>query len=690
MRRSICLCEPYAALAGQHSTWKFIYTTSNPLPKGTRLKFDIQSKGRDIDWQVPDINIKNGDNVIYALLEDGEILNAREVETPDSIVPQYEFTLSSQLKTGSTFTIVMGPAPKAKDAQGNVAQRTIQRRRSFLLYIDPKGKGNYEEPEIFSMDIRGNVLHAIRILSPSFVAKNKRFDITVRFEDQYGNLTSHAPPDTLIDLSYEHLRENLNWKLFVPETGFVILPNLYFNEAGIYKIQLRNLKTKEVFTSAPIKCFPENGRSLFWGLLHGESERVDSTENIESCLRHFRDEKAMNFYATSCFESIEETPNEIWKLISQNITDFNEEDRFITILGCQWQGDSPNEGLRQIVYFKDNKPILRKKDGKSNQIGKIYKSVSAKELISVPSFTMGEHTLYDFKEFTPEFERVVEIYNAWGSSECTTDEGNLRPITAGGGKGIKEKAQGSIRKALSHNCRFGFVAGGLDDRGAYSDFFESDQIQYSPGITGVICDKHTRETIMEAIFNRSCYATTGARIIVGFEVAGQRMGGELTTATKPGLSVNRHLSGYVAGTASVRKVEIIRNGKIIKVFEPNHYTLDFTYDDMDTLADVVIDAKDGKPPFAYYYIRVIQEDGHIAWGSPIWVDYVPDTRNPKANKNLAKPIAKPAPKTGKAAALAMLIPPDIDMNAADDDELDDAIEEPLIFPKPPKPKKGKK
>ena len=79
----------------------------------------------------------------------------------------------------------------------------------------------------------------------------------VRFEDEFGNLTNNAPEDTLIELSHEHLRENLNWKLFVPETGFISLPNLYFNEAGIYTIQLVNSKTKEIFRSAPISVFPK-------------------------------------------------------------------------------------------------------------------------------------------------------------------------------------------------------------------------------------------------------------------------------------------------------------------------------------------------------------------------------------------------------------------------------------------------
>ena len=280
------------------------------------------------------------------------------------------------------------------------------------------------------MDIRGGELANIRILTPSFVAKNKRFDVIVRFEDEFGNLTNDAPEDTLIELSHEHLRENLNWKLFVPETGFISLPNLYFNEAGVYTIQLVNSKTKQIFRSSPIRCFPDNNKHLYWGLLHGESDRFDSTENIENCLRHFRDDKAFNFYGTSPYESQEETSNDIWKSISQNIADFDEDERFTTFLGFQWQGEPKIEGSRLIVYSKENKPLLRKKDIKNSSLKKIYKSFSPKEIISIPSFTMAKGVEYNFDNFDPDFERVVEIYNAWGSSEMTKKEGNPRPISS--------------------------------------------------------------------------------------------------------------------------------------------------------------------------------------------------------------------------------------------------------------------
>jgi hypothetical protein len=380
------------------------------------------------------------------------------------------------------------------------------------------------------------------------------------------------------------------------------------------------MQTKEKFRSYPIKCFAEQDKSLFWGLLHGESERVDSAENIETCLRHIRDEKSLQFFSTSSFESAEETSNEVWKSISSHITEFNEENRFATFLGMQWESNLPEEGLRTFVFAKDNKPILRKKDPKNSGLKKIYKGLAPKELIAIPSFSMAKGLGTNFGDFTPEFERVVEIYNAWGSSECTEDEGNTRPITSSTKQGLFLWADGSIRKALNQNLRFGFVAGGLDDRGVFSELYEGDQLQYSPGLTGIMASEHTREALFTALYNRSCYATTGERIILGFAIAGIPMGSELSTKIKPGLVYNRHISGYVAGTCPIKEIEIIRNGKLIHTLYPNETNLEFTFDDSEMITQVALPGSSETPDFVYYYLRVLQEDGHMAWSSPIWID----------------------------------------------------------------------
>ncbi len=633
MPRSITYADPKFALAGERKTWKFIYTPGTDLPKGAHLKFDMDSKGREFDWEIPQVNLKSKKNLIWIQTGDKKPLSAKEVFTKQSKIPQFEFILPGEAKAGEPITIFIGSPDANKEKKGNRSQTNTLRRRSFYLHINPKGKGEYKETETFHIDVRGNHLETIRITTPSIVTKNQRFDVVVRFEDAYGNLTGNAPEETLIEFSYERLRDNINWKLFVPETGFINLPNLYFNEPGIYRIQLKNLTTKKVFFSSPIKCFAEHQTHLFWGLLHGESTLWNATDDIESCLRYQRDEATTQFFANSSFESDQETTSDQWKMITSHISEFNEDERFTTFLGLQWTGICVSEGLRHIVYSKDNKSLLRRKESKANSLKKIYKSHTPKDFISIPSFTMGSTTVFNFKEFTPEYEKVIEIYNAWGSSECTKAEGNPRPIFSKSKKGIHEKEEGSIRKALNQNCRFGFIAGGLDDRGVYASLFETDQVQYSPGLTAILAINQTRDSLIQALSKRSCYATTGPRIIIGFHIAKQPMGTILNTKSKPGLLFNRHLSGYIVGTDEIKEVLIIRNGKPFQTLSSKESIFEFSIDDSEPLEKISLkpSSKEGFP-FTYYYMRIMQKDGHLGWSSPIWVDLLPNQAPEKKKK----------------------------------------------------------
>ncbi|NGX53146.1 MAG: hypothetical protein KR126chlam5_01459 [Candidatus Anoxychlamydiales bacterium] len=612
MRRSICQADPHFAIAGETRTWRFSYTPSNALSKNTKLTFEMQSDTRPIDWQLPNVDIKKKSNVIWLEIPGSKNLAAKQIKDPKTTKIGYEFTLPRDIKIGENIIICMGSID-GKENLATKCQYYTQRKKIFNLHINVKSKA---ETETFHMDVRGTKLKTLKIITPSFVARNKRFDVVVRFEDEYGNLTNNTDQETLIELSYEHLRENLNWKLFIPETGFITLPNLYFNEPGVYKIQLKNLKTNELFFSPPIKCFDFSNLCLFWGSFHAESEKYDAAKNIENCLRYFRDDKAMQFYASSCFDSEEETSAAIWKNIASQISEFNEDERFTAFLGLQWNGTIKEEGLRELIFTKDNKNILRKKDLRSNSLKKIYKTLTSKDLIAIPSFTMGSESVYDFKDFNEEFERVVEIYNAWGSSEMSSKEGNLRPISGP----IKENPEGSIQKALLSGCRFGFVAGALDDRGVFSKLFDSSQKQYSPGLTAIIAKDQTRDSLIEALQKKSCYATTGKKIIAGLSVANEPMGAELSSATKPGLLYNRYICGYVIGTTKLKEVVLLRNNKILTRFSPNDFEFNFTYDDTVALKDISIKAKEDKPPFIFYYLRAVQEDSHIVWTSPIWVD----------------------------------------------------------------------
>ena len=70
------------------------------------------------------------------------------------------------------------------------------------------------------------------------------------------------------------------------------------------------------------------------------------------------------------------------------------------------------------------------------------------------------------------------------------------------------------------------------------------------------------------------------------------------------------LEAKIVGTGAIRKVEVIKNNTYVHTQRGQGPELAFTYVDNDVEAGE-----------AYYYIRVEQENGELAWASPIWVTY---------------------------------------------------------------------
>ena len=80
------------------------------------------------------------------------------------------------------------------------------------------------------------------------------------------------------------------------------------------------------------------------------------------------------------------------------------------------------------------------------------------------------------------------------------------------------------------------------------------------------------------------------------------MGEEIAIAGKPELKV------AIQGTAPLKQVDIIKEGKFIFTTNPGQANAEFTFRD---------EKFDGEE--CYYYVRVIQTNKQMAWASPIWV-----------------------------------------------------------------------
>jgi hypothetical protein len=122
-------------------------------------------------------------------------------------------------------------------------------------------------------------------------------------------------------------------------------------------------------------------------------------------------------------------------------------------------------------------------------------------------------------------------------------------------------------------------------------------------MTAVLAEQLTRESVFQALHARRCYTTTFARILMDFSVNGQPMGSELKI--DPGDVVE--FAGSVHGTAAIDRLEIVRDNRDVYCIEPNQLDAKFHW-------------RDRPNESAYYYLRVTQCDGEMAWSSPVWVD----------------------------------------------------------------------
>ncbi len=148
--------------------------------------------------------------------------------------------------------------------------------------------------------------------------------------------------------------------------------------------------------------------------------------------------------------------------------------------------------------------------------------------------------------------------------------------------------KGFVNLALEKGYKLGFQASS-DHWSTHISFFVA------------IAEKNDRNAILDAIKRRHTYAATD-NIVLDFRTGDAIMGDALTAERAPTFSV------YVAGTGDLSKVEILRDSEVIAKLPAQGAECKGTWTDPQPQAGT-----------HYYYTRVTQADGELAWGSPIWV-----------------------------------------------------------------------
>ena len=253
----------------------------------------------------------------------------------------------------------------------------------------------------------------------------------------------------------------------------------------------------------------------------------------------------------------------------------------------------PN-GHRNIVFAHRGVrtlPIAPEETSGQQGAAKLFEYLRANRGISMPhSSATNQGT--DWRDHDPEVESLIEIYQGYRTSY--EYEGAPRAASRLNQHAQKSgwQPQGFWWNALAKGYKLGVQSS--------SDHW-STHISYAC----LLSENLTREGLMDAIRRRHAYAATD-NIILDFRAhsgdAQYIMGDSFPAAGLVRFSVR------VAGTGAIKQIDLIRSQKFVYTARPGVKETSFEFSDQEPLKGE-----------SWYYVRVLQEDGQLAWSSPIWV-----------------------------------------------------------------------
>lgn len=227
-----------------------------------------------------------------------------------------------------------------------------------------------------------------------------------------------------------------------------------------------------------------------------------------------------------------------WDLVRRRLNAAYRPGHFVTFLGHEWH--SSNLGDYHVIYPGSDHRIRYFDD-----VGALQHYVMEQGAVMVPhhvAYAHGSRGL-DWNHFDAQASPVVEVFSEHGATET---EWGLWPMV-GHSMGPASSTQ-TIRQTLDRGLVFGFTASSDDHLGHPG--------AYGEGLTAIVAEELTRESVFAALRERHTYAVTGDRIGVQFAVNGAPMGSVLAPSTE------RRLSASVTLEDEPALVEVIKNGRV--------------------------------------------------------------------------------------------------------------------------------
>jgi hypothetical protein len=202
--------------------------------------------------------------------------------------------------------------------------------------------------------------------------------------------------------------------------------------------------------------------------------------------------------------------------------------------------------------------------------------------------TTGTDQGTDWRDNNAKVEPMVEIYQGIRSSYEHLGAPRVARRVDESVSGFEPA--GMVWTALGLQYRLGFQA-------------SSDHISTHISYAVALAEDHTRAAILDAFKKRHCYAATD-NILLDVRSGEHIMGDDFEASGPVELRVLAH------GTRPIARLDIIKDFMYVYSTEPKRAHVELTWTDAE---------RDRPAGVSWYYVRLIQDDGELAWGSPLWI-----------------------------------------------------------------------
>ncbi len=503
---------------------------------------------------------------------------------------------------------------------------------------------------------------AVRLLAtlPSDAGAGELFRLRIAAIDDFGNVDSSFRGTLELSGPIDHLPRSVSFS--ADDRGLKTIDGLAATKPGIARVTIQTtLSSVESTTlSNPMKVSVGAPR---FRRLFGDAHFHSGTD-VASLSTDGGDHRGQFVSSADAFAYLRDVAcadwgisaehdtgltDATWLANQQRVASVEEDRRFVTLVGYEWT--PPRRLGHHVVVFEGppgpGNPLVGASSGRRGGAGASNVAELAGSLRSASGpghrilliphvmqpFPNGDtdrdehdlpHETWDGPAGSPagayvfnDLRRVGEIYSHH-NDDFSVD--GYRQTKEGRGDAVNQPQlfelgvgnSWSYQHAWATGHRIGVIGGSDNHFGTpgMNDFVPT--IPHHAGLAVVLAPELTREAIFSGLYDRHCYATTGARILVDVTVDGLDMGAEAVRTRGARLPIRISVSG----TARVESVEVLKYSGGDFIVLPG--LLDRAND-----MDVTMELVDTLDASTLYYVRVRQADGEWAWTSPVWIDLAP-------------------------------------------------------------------